>query len=122
MWFYYCADDTHGTPIMLKAKSMDIDPVELIEKNRIKHINDFREFEINFDYYGSTHSNTNRNLCESFFTKLLEKGFIKKKSVDQFYCEQDAMFLPDRFIRGECPNCGAENQYGDNCDVCAAVL
>ncbi len=118
---YFCADDTHGTPIMIAARKEGITPEELVGRNREKHIEDFNRFEINFDHYGSTNSAANRVLTEQFYQGMVQAGHIENHAISQLYCEQDKMFLPDRFVRGECPRCGAPDQYGDSCDKCSAT-
>ncbi len=118
---YICADDTHGTPIMISAKQKGISPEELINEARKAHLEDFKAFEIEFDHYGSTNSEENRKLSEMFFEKLKKSKHIKSKTISQTYCDTDKIFLPDRYIRGECPRCGALNQYGDSCDNCSAT-
>jgi len=118
---YFCADDTHGTPVMIAARKEGISPEELVQRNWHKHIEDFTRFEVEFDHYGSTNSQANRTLTEKFYRKMLEQGHIETRSISQLYCEQDQMFLPDRFVRGECPRCGAPDQYGDSCDKCSAT-
>lgn len=118
---YFCADDTHGTPIMIKARSEDIEPEELIKKVYAEHIRDFKDFHIEFDNYHSTHSEENRQLSTLIFNRLAEKGSIVKNEIEQAFCDKCSMFLPDRFIRGTCPRCKAENQYGDSCDSCGAT-
>jgi methionyl-tRNA synthetase len=118
---YFCADDTHGTPIMIAARKEGITPEELVGRNREKHLADFHRFEVDFDHYGSTNSAENRRLTEYFYHKMAEAGHIETRSISQLYCQQDEMFLPDRFVRGECPRCGAPDQYGDSCDKCSAT-
>ena len=118
---YFCADDTHGTPIMIAARKEGITPEELIGRNREKHMEDFNRFEVEFDFYGSTNSPSNRNLTEDFYRHMIEEKHIEKHSISQLYCDHDKMFLPDRFVRGECPRCGAADQYGDSCDKCSAT-
>ncbi|MFH2001942.1 MAG: methionine--tRNA ligase [Planctomycetota bacterium] len=117
---YCCAEDTHGTPIMVWAKKEGKPPEELIEQVRMEHLEDFSAFEIVFDSYHSTNSEENRRLTEEIFKKNLDAGFVKFKDVQMFFCEKDAMFLPDRFVRGICPKCKAEDQYGDHCEICNA--
>ena len=107
---YCCADDTHGTPIMLKAKERGITPQELIAEASINHQNDFKDFLIEFDNYYSTNSPENKELVEFFFNTLNQKGHIEKKEIEQAYDEQEQMFLPDRFIKGTCPKCGAKRE------------
>ena len=118
--FYFCADDTHGTPIMIRAKSEGITPETLIERVHKDHYKDFSDFAIAFDNYYTTHSEENRILSERIYNGALEAGSIVKKKIEQAYDEQEKMWLPDRFIKGTCPRCKAENQYGDSCDICAA--
>lgn len=118
---YICASDTHGTPIMMKAKEQGIDPEVLVESFRKAHIHDFERFNIEFDYYGSTHSDENRQLSEYIYQKAKDTGFIYTKTIDQLYSEKDQMFLPDRFVKGTCPSCDAEDQYGDSCEHCGAT-
>jgi methionyl-tRNA synthetase len=119
--WYFCADDTHGTPIMIKARAEGIEPEQLIKKVYAEHTRDFEKYHIKFDNYYSTHSDENRQLSSMIFNRLTEKGSIVKGEIEQAYCEKDNMFLPDRFIRGTCPKCKAENQYGDSCDNCGAT-
>jgi methionyl-tRNA synthetase len=118
---YFCADDTHGTPIMIRARAEGIEPEELIKRVHAEHIRDFANFHIEFDNYYSTHSEENRQFAELIFNRLVEKGSIVKGEIEQAYCPNCNMFLPDRFIRGTCPKCKAENQYGDSCDSCGAT-
>lgn len=118
---FICADDTHGTPIMIKAREQGITPEQLIAKSYSEHLADFADFSIGFDYYGSTNSEENRKLCELFYERLKKNNHIHKKPVEQLYCEHDKMFLPDRFVKGTCPKCGALDQYGDACDTCGAT-
>lgn len=118
---YLCADDAHGTPIMIKAKSLGIEPEQLIEKMRLEHLEDFAKFHIEFDYYHSTHSEENREITNSIYNTLKEKGLIKRKNINQYYDTEKKMFLPDRYIKGTCPNCNAENQYGDGCEECGEI-
>lgn len=118
---YMCASDTHGTPIMINAQKQGLKPEELIEKFRQEHQESFKAFHIEFDYYGSTHSDSNRVLSEAFFESAKQAGAIETRSIDQLYSEQDGMFLPDRFVKGTCPKCGAHDQYGDSCEVCGAT-
>ncbi len=116
--FYFCADDTHGTPIMISARTAGINPEELIGRVHKEHKADFDSFYIEFDNYYSTHSPENRYFSELIFSRLKEAGSIVTRDVEQAYCESCAMSLPDRFIRGACPRCKAEHQYGDSCEVC----
>lgn len=118
---YICADDTHGTPIMIRARKEGITPEELIESSQKEHQEDFADFQIHFDYYSSTHSPENKELASYIFKAMEDKGHIAVKDVEQSYCEHDKMFLPDRFVIGTCPKCGAEDQYGDSCDKCGST-
>ncbi len=118
---YMCADDTHGTAIMLSAKKEGVSPEQLIQRVHQEHIEDFKAFSIDFDYYYTTDSEENRVLSEFIFTRAREKGAIYEKSISQLFCTKCSLFLPDRFIRGKCPRCGAVDQYGDNCEKCAAT-
>lgn len=118
---YICADDTHGTPIMIRARKEGITPEELIAKSYEEHLSDFKEFQISFDNYSSTNSPVNKELCSEIFGQMEANGHITTKSIKQSYCEHDKMFLPDRFVKGTCPKCGAEDQYGDSCDKCGAT-
>ena len=118
---YICADDAHGTPIMLKAEELGVTPEELIKKTFKEHIKDFEDFHIEFDNYYSTHSDENKNFSELIYSKLKEKGDIKSKTIKQFFDESAKMFLPDRYIKGECPKCNALDQYGDSCEECGAT-
>jgi methionyl-tRNA synthetase len=119
--YYVCADDTHGTPIMLKAQAEGITPEELIERVNRDHQRDLADMLIGFDNYGSTHSPENAALCREMYLALRDAGFIAKRSVRQAYDEQAQMFLPDRYVKGTCPNCGSPDQYGDSCEVCGAT-
>jgi len=118
---YVCADDAHGTPIMLKADEMGIEPETLIEQVRIRHQADLNDFHIDFSQYHSTHSEENREISELIYNRLNDSGYIKKKVISQAFDPEKEMFLPDRYIKGECPKCGADDQYGDNCEVCSAT-
>ena len=118
---YVCADDAHGTPIMLKAQELGIDPEELIKKSYEEHKKDFSDFYIEFDNYHSTHSDENREYSTYIYNQLKDKGDIISKKIEQFYDDEAQMFLPDRYIKGECPKCGAKDQYGDSCEVCGAT-
>jgi|TARA_B100001059_G_scaffold72444_1_gene69661 methionyl-tRNA synthetase len=118
---YICADDAHGTPIMLKAKEQGISPEELISITKKEHEKDFKKFFINFDKYSSTNSEKNKEFCENIFNKLNKSGHISQKTISQFYDEKEKMFLPDRYIKGTCPKCNAEDQYGDSCESCGAT-
>ncbi len=116
-----CADDTHGAAIMIAARKQDISAEELIARAQEQHIQDFKDFQIVYDHYSSTHSTANRELCNTIYAKLRDAKHIYAKAVEQYFCENDKIFLPDRFVKGTCPNCKAENQYGDSCDVCSAT-
>ncbi|MGC9456509.1 MAG: methionine--tRNA ligase [Halothiobacillaceae bacterium] len=118
---YVCADDTHGTPVMLRAQQEGISPEALIQRVSRDHQTDFAGFGIGFDHYHSTHSEENRGMAERIYRALRENGHITSRTITQAYDEQKGMFLPDRFIKGECPKCGAVDQYGDNCERCGAT-
>jgi len=118
---YVCADDTHGTPIMLRAEKEGITPEALIESVHQEHAADFAEFLVNFDNYYSTNAPENKTLSQSIYKKLKAAGKIATKTIEQFYDPVKNMFLPDRFIKGECPKCHAKDQYGDSCEVCGAT-
>ncbi len=118
---YVCADDTHGTPIMLRAENEGITPQQLIARVWQEHYDDFAAFHVRFDNYGSTNSEENRVCAETIYRTLRDKGLIEVRSIEQFYDPVKNMFLPDRFIKGECPKCHAKDQYGDNCEVCGAA-
>ncbi len=119
--FYFCADDTHGTPVMISARAAGISPEALIEQMHKEHKVDFDGFYVEFDNYYSTHSPENKYFSELIFTRLNEAGSIVTRDVEQTYCENCKMSLPDRYVRGTCPRCKAENQYGDSCEVCSAT-
>ena len=118
---YVCADDAHGTPIMLKADEMGIEPEALIAEVSKRHQSDFSDFNINFSQFHSTHSEENRYFSELIYSRLKDSGFIEKRVISQAFDPEKEMFLPDRFIKGECPKCGADDQYGDNCEACGAT-
>lgn len=118
---YVCADDAHGTPIMLRAQQQNISPEALIAAMNEQHQADFAGFGIEFDNYHSTHSAENRTLAEDIYLKLRDAGHITTRTIKQAYDPERQMFLPDRFIKGECPRCGAPDQYGDSCEVCGAT-
>ncbi|HET7663744.1 MAG TPA: methionine--tRNA ligase, partial [Rhodanobacteraceae bacterium] len=115
---FVCADDAHGTPIMLRAQREGITPEQLIDASQKMHVTDFRDFGIAYDHYSSTHTDTNRELTARIYRALDEAGHVESRPVEQFYDPERNMFLPDRFIKGECPNCHAKDQYGDSCEVC----
>ncbi len=118
---YFCADDTHGTPIMITARKEGISPEGLIERVHKEHQKDFSDFFVEFDNYYSTHSPENKSFSELIFNRLNEAGAIARRNIRQPYCEGCKMSLPDRYIRGVCPRCNAEDQYGDSCEICSAT-
>ena len=118
---YVCADDAHGTPIMLRAQNEGITPEALIAATDKEHRADFAAFQVNFDNFHSTHSDENREIAENIYKRLRDAGHIEQRKIKQAYDPEKEMFLPDRFIKGTCPKCGAEDQYGDNCEVCGAT-
>ncbi len=119
--YYVCADDAHGTPIMLRADRDGISPEELIAQVWKSHFADFCEFGIAFDNYHSTHSSENKALSELIYNRLNANGYISTRTITQAFDPVKNMFLPDRFIKGDCPKCGAKDQYGDGCEVCSAT-
>jgi methionyl-tRNA synthetase len=119
--YYVCADDTHGTPVMLRADQEGITPEQLIARVYQEHTRDFAGFHIAFDNYYTTNSPENRAFCEDIYAQLQAKDLIARRPVEQFYDPVKQMFLPDRFIRGECPNCHSKDQYGDSCEVCGTT-
>ncbi|MCL1037537.1 methionine--tRNA ligase [Shewanella submarina] len=119
--YYICADDAHGTPIMLKAQQLGMAPEEMIAQVAVEHQQDFADFNIAFDNYHSTHSDENRELASQIYLALREKGHIKTRTISQLFDPEKSMFLPDRFVKGTCPKCKSEDQYGDNCEVCGAT-
>ena len=118
---YVCADDTHGTPIMLRAEKEGITPEQLIARVWQEHFDDFAAFHVAFDHYGSTNSDETQQCAETIYATLKDKGLIEVRSIEQYYDPAKNMFLPDRFIKGECPKCHAKDQYGDNCEACGAA-
>ena len=118
---YICADDAHGTPIMLRAQQEGISPEELIAKVKQEHEQDFSDFLIEFDNYHSTHSEENKKQATTIYERLKENGHITTKTVTDLFDPKENVFLPDRFVKGECPKCHAKDQYGDNCEVCGAT-
>ncbi|MDO6774204.1 methionine--tRNA ligase [Shewanella sp. 10N.286.52.C2] len=118
---YICADDAHGTPIMLKAQQLGITPEEMIAQVQKEHEQDFADFNINFDNFHSTHCKENCELASDIYLKLRDGGYIKTKTISQLFDPEKEMFLPDRFVKGTCPKCKSEDQYGDNCDNCGAT-
>ncbi|VFP78058.1 Methionine--tRNA ligase [Buchnera aphidicola (Cinara cuneomaculata)] len=119
--FFICADDAHGTAIMLKAKQMKISPDQLINSMHKQHKNIFLKFSVIHDHYSSTHSPVNKKLCNKIFNIILKKKFLKEKKIAQLYDIKLNMFLSDRLVKGVCPQCNSDDQYGDNCDVCGAI-
>ena len=118
--WYVCADDAHGTPIMLRARQEDIAPEDLIARVATEHRADFADFRVAFDNYHSTHSPENRHYATLIYQRNRDAGHIAQRTITQAFDPVEQMFLPDRFIKGECPKCGAPDQYGDNCEVCGA--
>ena len=116
---YVCASDAHGTPVMLRARELGIEPEALVERFRAEHQRDFARFGVQFDNYYTTHSPENRAQVEKIYARLRAGNYISRRRIRQAYDEQAGMFLPDRFVRGTCPHCGAEDQYGDSCEVCS---
>ncbi|MEM6573811.1 MAG: methionine--tRNA ligase [Pseudomonadota bacterium] len=119
-WFV-CADDAHGTPIMVNAQRLGITPEQLIAESREAHEADLKDFSISYDYYYSTHSDENQALVYDIYEKLKSSNLIDVRTIEQYFDPTAEMFLPDRFIKGTCPNCGAKDQYGDACEVCSAT-
>lgn len=118
---YLCADDTHGTPIMIRAREEGITPEQLVNKAYEEHKKDSKDFQIEHSLYYTTNSPENKSLCEEFYRKMKSGGHIEVRSIEQLYCPHDKMFLPDRFVKGTCPKCGSKEQNGDSCDVCGAT-
>lgn len=118
---YICADDAHGTAIMLRARKEKITSEELIAKSFKEHTQDFKDFGIEFDEYSTTHSPVNKDLVQEIFKSMQKGGHIDVRKIQQTYCEHDKIFLPDRFVKGVCPKCNAKDQYGDSCDQCGAT-
>ena len=119
--YYVCADDAHGTPIMLRARQDGIEPEQLIERMHAEHAGDFDDFLVKFDNYYTTHSDENKEIASTIYKRLKADGHIDVRTVRQAYDPEAKMFLPDRFVKGTCPKCGALDQYGDNCEVCGAT-
>ncbi|MBK1681239.1 methionine--tRNA ligase [Rhodocyclus tenuis] len=119
--WYVCADDTHGTPVMLRAEKEGIAPEALVERVRGEHMRDFAGFHVGFDNYHTTHSAETRELACEIYQRLKANSLIAARTIEQFYDPVKSIFLPDRFIKGECPKCGAKDQYGDNCEACGAA-
>ncbi|CRY53273.1 MULTISPECIES: methionine--tRNA ligase [Yersinia] len=118
---FICADDAHGTPIMLKAQQLGIEPEQMIAEMSQEHQQDFAGFAISYDNYHSTHSDENRELSSLIYNRLKANGYIKNRTISQLYDPEKGMFLPDRFVKGTCPKCKSPDQYGDNCEVCGAT-
>jgi methionyl-tRNA synthetase len=118
---YVCADDAHGTPIMLRARDEDVEPQEIIDRVLVEHRRDFAAFLVDFDCFHTTHSDENRELSNHIYERLRDAGHITRRTITQAFDEQAGIFLPDRFVRGGCPRCHAEDQYGDSCEVCGAT-
>ena len=119
--WYVCADDTHGTPVMLRAEKEGITPEALIERVHAEHTRDFAGFHVGFDNYYSTHSEETRACANEIYARLQAAGLIETRVIEQYYDPLKRMFLPDRYIKGDCPKCGARDQYGDNCENCGAA-
>lgn len=118
---YICGEDAHGTSIMLKAEEEGISPEELIKQVRVSHEEDFKAFNISHNNYHTTHSEENRYYSETIFKRLKEEGLIEEKEIEQLYDTEKGLFLSDRYVKGTCPSCKSENQYGDNCEVCSSA-
>lgn len=116
-----CADDAHGTPVMLRAQDLGITPEALVEQTRAEHHQDLQDFLVDYDNYYITHSDENKELCELVYNRLNENGYISKRTISQLFDPEKEMFLPDRFVKGTCPKCNSEDQNGDSCDVCGAT-
>src|SRR5450756_1387242 len=116
-----CADDTHGPPIMLPAEKESITPEQLRDRVWHEHKAGFDGFHVEFDHYGNTNSAETKEYAEAIYRKLKAAGLIEVRSIEQFYDPVKNMFLPDRFIKGECPKCHAKDQYGDNCEACGTT-
>lgn len=118
---YICGDDTHGTPIMIKARELGVSPETFIAQSHAEHLKDFTDFGIQFDNYSSTNSEENRRLSEDFYIKMRDAGHTTVRPREQLWCDHDKMFLPDRFVKGVCPKCSSPEQYGDSCDKCGST-
>ncbi len=118
---FICGDDAHGTPIMISAEKQQITPEELVAKILSEHQKDFADFNISFDNFYTTHSEENKVFSEMIYQRLFDRGDIETRSITQLYDPSKNMFLPDRYVKGECPRCNAKDQYGDNCEVCGAT-
>ncbi len=117
---YVCASDAHGTPIMLRAKELGIEPEKMVEEFRSSHIKDLQSFNISHDNFYTTHSDENKYFSELIYKKAKESGFIESRQIEQLFDESAGLFLSDRYVKGTCPKCSAEDQYGDNCEICGA--
>jgi len=118
---YVCADDTHGTPVMLKAQELGITPEKLIAETQLEHERDYADFLIAFDNFYTTHSPESKQCTEDIYLKNEKAGHISRRNISQLFDPEKEMFLPDRFVKGTCPKCSSVDQYGDNCDVCGAT-
>ncbi|MEZ5304020.1 MAG: class I tRNA ligase family protein [Verrucomicrobiales bacterium] len=119
---YICADDTHGTAIMIRAQQEGRTPEEVIAEAKVAHESDFARFGVSFDYFGSTNSAENRQICDEIWAALRKADMIAEKEVEQLYDTEKGTFLADRFVRGTCPNCKSLDQPGDNCGKCGATF
>src|SRR3990167_1682206 len=119
--YFISGSDAHGAPIMLAAEKNNLSPEVMVETIRQDHINDYKKFHIDFDNYDTTHSAANHTLSIAIYERLKKNGDIKTKTVTQLFDPEKNLFLADRFVRGECPKCGAKDQYGDNCEACGAT-
>ncbi len=119
--WYVCASDAHGTPTMLRAEQEGIAPEELIKRVSAEHRRDFATFRISVDNYITTHDPENEEITAELYRRLAKRGLIARKVIKQAYDEERQMFLPDRYVRGTCPNCGTPDQYGDSCENCGAT-
>tara|TARA_B100000676_G_scaffold308963_1_gene371169 strand:- start:4123 stop:5775 length:1653 start_codon:yes stop_codon:yes gene_type:complete len=117
---YVCASDAHGTPIMLRAKELGTEPEKMVEEFRSSHIKDLQSFNISHDNFYTTHSDENKYFSELIYKKAKESGFIESRQIEQLFDESAGLFLSDRYVKGTCPKCSAEDQYGDNCEICGA--
>ncbi|PWU17176.1 MAG: methionine--tRNA ligase, partial [Bdellovibrio sp.] len=119
--YFICGEDTHGTGTMIEARKRNLTPEQLIADIHRDHLQDLRSFEIQHSHFGSTNSEENRKLCEFFYSQMQAQKHLAKRTIEQLYCEHDQMFLPDRFVKGQCPKCDSPGQYGDSCDVCGST-
>ena len=118
---YICGEDAHGTSIMLKAEELDISPEELIDRVKKSHLEDLEAFDIDYDNFYTTHSEENKFYSELIFKRLKEQNLVEEKEIEQLYDTEKKLFLSDRYIKGQCPKCGAKDQYGDNCEACSTT-